>query len=98
VVEAASDDECVAAVTDGRADAMVTSTLLADELEGRGLHLVVPTPVATEAWSVVVGPGADTATLLDAVNRAIADLRASGRLEGISRSSFGGRDVSVRQP
>ena len=58
VVEAASDDACVAAVTDGRADAMVTATLLADELEVRGLHIVVPTPVATEAWSAMVGPGA----------------------------------------
>ena len=98
-VEAATDDDCVAAVTDGRADAMVTATLLADELEARGLSLVVPTPAASEPWSVVVdAPVADSATLLDAVNRVIADLRVSGRLEDISRSSFGGEDVSVRLP
>lgn len=98
VVEATRDDECVAAVSGGSADAMVTATLLADELVSRGLHLVVPTPVANEPWSVVVRPGDDATTLLDAVNRAMANMRASGRLEDLSRSSFGGQDVTVRQP
>ena len=98
VMQAASDDECVAAVADGSADAMVTATLLADELVSRRLHLVVPTPVTTEPWLALVRPGEDATTLLDAVNRAIADLRASGRLEDLSRSSFGGQDVTVRQP
>ena len=98
-VEAASDDECVAALSEGRADAMVTSTLLADELEPRGLHLVVPTPVVSEPWAAMVRTGdADTATLLEAVNRAIAKLRGSGRLEDLSMTSFGGQDVTVRQP
>jgi ABC-type amino acid transport substrate-binding protein len=98
VVEAATDDECVTAVIDDRADAMVTATLLEDELASRGLHLVVPTPVATEQWSTFVKPGRDAATLLEAVDRMIANLRASGRLEDLSRSSFGGQDVTVRQP
>ena len=98
VTEAASDDECVAAVTEGSADAMVSATLLADELASRGLHLVVPTPVATESWSAVVKGEADASSLLDAVDRAIAGLRTSGRLADMSRSSFGGEDVTVRQP
>ena len=98
-VEAASDDECGAALSDGRADAMVTATLLADELGPRGLHLVIPTPVVSEPWVAMVRTGdADTATLLDAVNRAIAKLRTSGRLESLSKTSFGGQDVTVRQP
>jgi ABC-type amino acid transport substrate-binding protein len=98
ILKRASDDECVAAVTDGTADAMVSATLLPDDLASRGLHLVVPTPVVTEPWSALVKSGTDTARLLDAVNRAIANLRTGGRLEDMSRSSFGGRDVSVRQP
>jgi ABC-type amino acid transport substrate-binding protein len=98
VVTAASDDACVAAVTHGGADAMASATLLADELVSRGLHLVAPTPVATEQWSTFVKPGRDAATLLEAVDRMIANLRASGRLEDMSRSSFGGQDVTVRQP
>jgi ABC-type amino acid transport substrate-binding protein len=98
VMEATGDDECVTAVTEGSADAMVTKTLLAEELASRGLRLVVPTPVATEPWSAFVQPGADAATLRDAVNRAISNLRTTGRLGDMSRSSFGGQDVSVRQP
>jgi ABC-type amino acid transport substrate-binding protein len=98
VLERASDDACVAAVIDGSADAMVSANLLADELVSRGLRLVLTTPVAEEVWTAVVAPGGDSTTLLDAVDRAIVRLRASGQLEDISRSSFGGEDVTVRQP
>ncbi|HEX5015734.1 MAG TPA: transporter substrate-binding domain-containing protein [Candidatus Limnocylindrales bacterium] len=98
VLGRASDDECVAAVTDGSADAMVSESLLADELVSRGLRLVLPTPVTEEAWTAVAAPGSDSATLIHAVDRAIAKLRTSGRLEEISRSSFGGQDVTVHQP
>jgi ABC-type amino acid transport substrate-binding protein len=85
-------------VIDGSADAMVSANLLADELVSRGLRLVLTTPVAEEVWTAVVAPGGDSTTLLDAVDRAIVRLRASGQLEDISRSSFGGEDVTVRQP
>jgi cystine transport system substrate-binding protein len=94
-----SDDACVAAVSDGRADALVTSSLFSDELAARGLHLVVPTPVVSDPWAMVVhGPATDSASLLAAVDDALAALQTSGRLAELSRSSFGGSDVTVASP
>ena len=94
-----SDDECIAAVADGRADALVTATLLDEEVQAHGLRLVVPTRVILDPWTVVVrGPSPDTASLMTAIDGAIAALRDSGRLADLSRSSFGGFDVTVSSP
>jgi ABC-type amino acid transport substrate-binding protein len=94
-----SDEACIAAVSDGRADAMLTSTLLSSEVQAHGLHLVDPSPVVVDPWSVVVrDPAADSASLLAAVNEALDALRSSGQLADLSRSSFGGLDVTVQQP
>jgi ABC-type amino acid transport substrate-binding protein len=98
-VTMASDDACVAAVGAGRVDALVTESLLTNELQARGLHLVVATPVVSDPWAVVVrGSAADAASLLAAVNDAIAALHRSGRLADLSRSSFGGQDIAVPAP
>jgi ABC-type amino acid transport substrate-binding protein len=99
VVQARSDEECVTAVADGRAEALLTTTLLPDELGARGLRLVVPDPVVRDPWTVVVrGPASDVADLLAAVDGAIASLRESGRLADLSRASFGGLDLTDPQP
>jgi ABC-type amino acid transport substrate-binding protein len=98
-VTTASDEACISAVMDGRADAMLTSTLLSSEVQARGLHLVAPSPVVVDPWSVVVrGPAGDSASALAAVNEALDALRTSGELADLSRSSFGGLDVTVPQP
>jgi ABC-type amino acid transport substrate-binding protein len=97
-VTTGSDEACVAAVMDGRADAMLTATLISDEIQARGLRLVDSSPVVVDPWSVVVrDPAADSASLLARVNGAIDALRGSGKLSDLSRSSFGGLDVTVQQ-
>ncbi len=98
-VVAGSDDECIAAVGDGRADAMLTTTMLGTEIQARGLRLVDPDPVVLDPWAVVVrGPAPDVATLVAAVDDAISTLRGSGRLADLSRAAFGGRDVTAPTP
>jgi len=85
-VDVSSDDACIAAVAEGRADALLTAMLVAD-LPSRGLHLVVPTPVVLEPWTVVIRPGADAATLVEGVNEAIGWMRGSGRLDALISDS-----------
>jgi ABC-type amino acid transport substrate-binding protein len=98
-VARASDDACVAAVAAGEADALLTASLLADEVRARGLRPVDPNPVLLDAWTAAVrDPAADASTLLEAVNGAIATLRTSGELADLSRASFGGLDVTGQQP
>ena len=99
IVEGEDDDACVAAVGDGKANALVTSMLFDDELASRGLAPLPNGPLFFEPRVVVLrGSAADTATALAAVNRAIDELRASGRLADLSRRSFGGRDLTVPSP
>jgi cystine transport system substrate-binding protein len=97
IVEAPSDDDCVQAIAEGRADALVTGALLDDELEPRGLRALTTSPSLVETRSIVIGEGADlgdVTSLVAAVEGAVADLRAEGRLTDISRAAFGGRDLT----
>lgn len=99
VVRAQSDDACIAALADGRAEALVTSMLFEDELASRGLVAVGTEPVAWEPRVVRISAnGEDAARLLVAIDEAIDDLRASGRLADLSRQSFGGRDLTQEKP
>jgi len=99
VVRANNDDECIAAVAQGRADALVTSMLFDDELRARGLMAVGTRPVAWEPRVVrISATGEDPTPLLAAIDAAIQDLRASGRLVDLSRQSFGGRDITEETP
>jgi ABC-type amino acid transport substrate-binding protein len=99
VVRTRSDDECIAALADGRADAIVTSRLFDDELEARGLVAVGTEPVAIEPRVIrIAATGEDTRALLAAIDAAIDQLRASGRLAELSRQSFGGRDLTEETP
>jgi ABC-type amino acid transport substrate-binding protein len=94
-----SDEACIGALRDGRADALLSSTLFSDELQAQGLRLVGATPVVSDPWTVVVrGSASDSASLLAAVDEAIVQLRTTGRLAELSASSFGGRDVTVAVP
>jgi ABC-type amino acid transport substrate-binding protein len=95
VVERDSDAECIAAIDAGAASAAVTATLLDDELASRGLRALSTDPVAVERRVVLVhGTGSGAAPLVSALNAAVADLGASGRLAEMSRSEFGGRDLT----
>ncbi|MDQ3938291.1 MAG: transporter substrate-binding domain-containing protein, partial [Chloroflexota bacterium] len=94
-VERSSDDGCLAAVAGGEAAAAVTETLLDDEIAGGGVRLLTAEPILLENRSVLVrGPGSDTAPLLEAVDRGLAELNSSGELAEFSRESFGGRDLT----
>jgi ABC-type amino acid transport substrate-binding protein len=97
VVEGTSDEDCAQAIGAGRADALVTDALLDDELGPRGLRAVTASPTLVETRSILIGEGAgsgDVTSLVAAVEGAIADLRAEGRLTDISRAAFGGRDLT----
>ena len=99
VVRAQTDDECIAALAEGRVDALVTSTLFDDELGSRGLVAIGTVPVAWEPRVVrISATGEDPGGLLEAIDAAIDDLRTSGRLADLSRRSFGGRDLTEMQP
>ena len=97
VVGAASDDACAAAVAEGRADALVTAALLDDELGSRGLRALTVSPSLVDTRSIIIGTAAgpgDSASLAEAVEQAVVDLREAGRLTELSRGAFGGRDVT----
>ena len=99
VVRARSDDECIAALAEGRVAAIVTSTLFDDELGARGLVAVGTEPVAFEPRVVEISAsGEDGRRLLAAIDAAIDELRSSGRLADLSRQSFGGRDLTEVTP
>jgi ABC-type amino acid transport substrate-binding protein len=99
VVRTKSDDECIAALGEGRVDALVTSTLFDDELDAHGLVAVGTEPVAYEPRVVLISAtGEDAERLLAAIDGAIDELRASGRLAELSRQSFGGRDLTEVKP
>lgn len=99
IVRTRSDDECIAALADGRAGALVTSTLLNDELASRDLVAIGSEPVAWEPRVVrISATGEDPGTLIAAIDRAIDELRTSGRLADLSRRSFGGRDLTQVTP
>jgi ABC-type amino acid transport substrate-binding protein len=56
---------------------------------------VLDEPVVVDARGVLVrGSGSDVSTLVEALDAAMDEMRASGRLAAASRSAFGGRDLT----
>src|SRR4051794_8079246 len=99
IIARETDDACISALDDGQADAMVTSVLLDDELASRGLRALPGGPLYYEPRVVQLrGTAEDAGTAVAAINRAIDDLRRSGRLSELSRQSFGGRDLTEPSP
>ncbi|HUG47904.1 MAG TPA: ABC transporter substrate-binding protein [Candidatus Limnocylindria bacterium] len=91
------DDDlgCAAALADGEANAALTAALLDDEFAAHGLRMVGAGEVLREPRSVIVaGPPQETRRLIEAIDRALSDLRSSGRLAELSQRSFGGRDLT----
>lgn len=100
-VPAASDAACFAAVAAGEATAAITSASLDTELAAHGVRAIGPDPVLHQARAALIRVDAsaqDAASLLGALDDAIADLRASGQLAELSRRAFGGRDLTEIQP
>jgi ABC-type amino acid transport substrate-binding protein len=95
VLERTSDEECSEALRAGEARAAVTAELLDDELAGLGMRNLLDEPAVVDARRVLVrGTGSDVATLVEALDLAMDEMRASGRLATASRSAFGGRDLT----
>ncbi|HSL75607.1 MAG TPA: transporter substrate-binding domain-containing protein, partial [Candidatus Limnocylindrales bacterium] len=94
-LERASDESCIEALRAGDAVAAVTAELLDDELAGLGIRGVLDQPVVVDRRGVLVrGTPSDVASLVEALDVAMDELRASGRLAAASRSAFGGRDLT----
>jgi ABC-type amino acid transport substrate-binding protein len=98
-LERSTDVGCFEAIAAGDASAAVTATLLDDELNTRGVRPVGTDPILVERRSVLIrGTGQNVANLVEAVDRAIAELQSTGRLAELSRAAFGGRDLSEPAP
>jgi ABC-type amino acid transport substrate-binding protein len=94
-LERASDEECIDALRAGDAGAAVTAELLDDELAGLGVRGVLDEPVVVDPRGVLVrGTDSDVVTLIEALEVAMDEMRASGLLAAASRSAFGGRDLT----
>lgn len=91
------DDACLADVAIGASAALVTASLTQSDLASRPDYRVVGAGAAGwEGRALLVRTGEpDSTSLVAALNDAIAVLRADGTLSSLSRSRFGGQDLSV---
>jgi polar amino acid transport system substrate-binding protein len=95
VLERDDDLGCAEALSRGEADAALTAALLDNELAALGLRIVGAGEVLREPRSVIIaGPPEETGRLIEAIDRALSELRSSGRLAELSQRSFGGRNLA----
>ncbi len=91
----AADRDCVAALTSGAVDAMVTSTFSDSDLAARPALRTVGGPLFIEPRTIVASrEGPDPSALLSAIDDALGAMRSDGTLTDLSRNRFGGRDLS----
>jgi len=95
---AASDDDCLARVASGEADAGVSAALAPVDLEARPAVRAIGPPILHEQRGVVVERGAGSAAMISAIDAAIFEMQADGSLADISRRRFGGDDLTVIAP
>ncbi len=94
VVIAPDETTCVDRVESGEVDAMVTSTLLPSDLATSGRLVPIGSePVAVEPRVIAVPAIPGAPPLRDALDQAIADLRADGTLADLARARFGTDDL-----
>lgn len=97
IVTRASDADCLAALSAGEVAAAVTATMSNADVEVRPGVRVMDGPAA-EPRSVIVPRGSTPISLrsplLDAIDRAIAELHDDGTLTRLAQNRFGGDDVS----
>ncbi len=95
---AASDDDCLAKVASGEADAAVSAALAPVDLDARPAIRAIGPPILHEQRGVVVVRGPGSAAVIAAIDAAIVDMHADGSLADISRRRFGGDDLTVIAP
>lgn len=101
IVQRATDNDCLAALASGDAQAAVTATLLDVDFASRGLRPIPDSPVLREQRSLLIRNASalgDPTTLHAAVEAAIAHLRDTGQLGELSRRAFGGEDLTGDLP
>jgi len=95
---AASDDDCLAKVASGEADAAVSAALAPVDLDARPAIRAIGPPILHEQRGVVVVRGSGSAAVIAAIDAAIVDMHVDGSLADISRRRFGGDDLTVIAP
>jgi ABC-type amino acid transport substrate-binding protein len=98
VVTRATDVECLAALASGDAIAVVTANTSAADVAVHADLRVIGGPNPEPRAAIVPFeriPAADAAPLVQAINDAIAALRADGTLAQRSQARFGGADLST---
>ena len=97
VITRVSADACAAAVQDETADAFVADWVFDLPSVPAGLRQLPDAPFVSDV-APAVDPGQPGGeTLLAAVDRAIAALRADGTLRSLSERRFGGADVTATE-
>ena len=92
----AADRDCVAALTSGAVDAMVTSTYSDSDLAARPTLRTVGGPLFIEPRTMVASrEGPDPSALVAAIDDALGAMRSDATLADLSRNRFGGRDLSI---
>jgi cystine transport system substrate-binding protein len=94
-----TDAACLDDLRAGRVRAMLTSSLLESDMGTLSGVRALAGPVVLEPRQILVaGDSARSATMVAAVNDAIASLRADGTLGGLAKARFGGQDLSALVP
>jgi polar amino acid transport system substrate-binding protein len=95
-----TDNECVQAVKAGRKfDAIVANgNGLADAVaSGQPIRILEGPPIFTVSVAYALDKsGPDTASMLTALNKIVADMHADGTFSTLSKQFFEGKDVSVK--
>jgi polar amino acid transport system substrate-binding protein len=92
----ATDRDCLDAVSQGDADALVTATLSDSDLAARPSFRTVGGPLFTEPRTVVAArAGPDPSALVSAIDDALGAMRSDGTLADLSRNRFGGGDLTT---
>lgn len=91
----AADEDCAAQVSDGSSDGFITAAWSDADLAARPELRAVDGPVVTEARGVIALRGErDPTGLISEIDRVIAAMRSDGTIADLSRSRFGGLDLS----
>ena len=99
IVPAADDAACLALLTAGEVDALVTSTIGPADLVVRPTVRAISGPIMTLPMAPIVSSaGPDPAALLDALDAQIERARSDGTLLDLSRRRFGADLITLPTP
>ena len=98
IVTRPSDADCLAALSSGAVGAAITADLSAADVQVRADLRVIGGPAAEPRVVIVArqeGRAAGPAALLQAIDDALAAMRADGTLTRLSQNRFGGADLTA---